>query len=59
MVASILWSITCATCVYVGMFSYVPYQTFNIVKLISMTEDDKKVANFETSVENQLTLIIK
>ena len=52
-VASVLWPITFAACVYVGMFTYIPYQIFNIVKLISMTKEQKKVANFETSDENQ------
>ena len=52
-VASVLWPITFAACVYAGIFSYIPYQIFNIVKLISMTKEQKKVANFETSDENQ------
>ena len=52
-VASVLWPITLAVCVYVGIFSYIPYQIFNIVKLISMTKEQKKVANLETSDENQ------
>ena len=52
-VASVLWPITFAACVYAGMFSYIPYQIFNIVKLISITKEEKKVANLETSDENQ------
>lgn len=52
-VASALWPITFAACVYAGIFSYIPYQIFNIVKLISMTKEQKKVANLETSDENQ------
>ena len=52
-VASVLWPITFAACVYVGMFTYIPYQIFNIVKLISITKEEKKVANLETSGENQ------
>ena len=52
-VASVLWPITFAACVYAGMFSYIPYQIFNIVKLISITKEEKKVANLETSGENQ------
>ena len=52
-VASVLWPITFAACVYAGIFSYIPYQIFNVVKLISMTKEQKKVANFETSDENQ------
>ena len=52
-VASVLWPITFAACVYAGIFSYIPYQILNIVKLISMTKEQKKVANLETSDENQ------
>ena len=52
-VASVLWPITFAACVYAGVFSYIPYQIFNIVKLISITKEEKKVANLETSGENQ------
>lgn len=52
-VASVLWPITFAACVYAGIFSYIPYQIFNIVKLISMTKEQKKVANLEISDENQ------
>ena len=52
-VASVLWPITFAACVYAGILSYIPYQIFNIAKLISMTKEQKKVANLETSYENQ------
>ena len=52
-VASVLWPITFAACVYAGIFSYIPYQIFNIIKLISMIKEEKKVANLETSDENQ------
>ena len=52
-VASVLWPITFAACVCAGIFSYIPYQIFNIAKLISMTKEQKKVANLETSDENQ------
>ena len=52
-VASVLWPITFAACVYAGILSYIPYQIFNIAKLISMTKEQKKVANLETSDENQ------
>ena len=48
-VASVLWPITFAVCVYVGMFSYIPYQIFNIIKLISMTKEEKKVKSLKTS----------
>ena len=52
-IASILWPFTFAACVYMGIFSYIPYQIFNIVKLISMTKKEKKVADLETYDENQ------
>ena len=52
-VASVLWPITFAVCVYVGMLSYIPYQIFNIVKLISMMKEEKKVTSLEKSDENQ------
>ena len=51
-VASILWPITFAACVYAGMLSYIPYQIFNIVKLISMVKKEKQQLNLEiTSVD--------
>ena len=46
-VASVLWPITFVACVYVGIFSYIPYQIFNIVKLISMTKEEQKTVNVE------------
>ena len=52
-VASVLWPITFAVCVYVGMLSYIPYQIFNIVKLISMMKEEKKVTSLEKFDENQ------
>ena len=52
-VASALWPITFAVCVYVGIFSYIPYQIFNIIKLVSMIKEEKKVASLKTSDENQ------
>ncbi len=41
-IASVLWPITFATCVYVGIFTYIPYQIFNVVKLISMVKEEKQ-----------------
>ena len=52
-VASVLWPITFAVCVYVGIFSYIPYQIFNIIKLVSMIKEEKKVTSLKTSDENQ------
>lgn len=33
-IASILWPITLACCFYVGVFMYIPYGIYNIIKLI-------------------------
>ena len=52
-VASVLWPITFAACVYVGIFSYIPYQIFNIAKLISMTKKEKNTENLENADGNQ------
>ena len=52
-VASVLWPITFAACVYVGMLSYIPYQIFNIVKLISLSKEESKVEISELIIENQ------
>ena len=52
-VASVLWPITFAACVYAGMFSYIPYQIFNIAKLISMTKKEKNTENLENADGNQ------
>ena len=41
-VASLLWPITFAVCVYAGILSYIPYQIFNIVKLISAIKEEKE-----------------
>ena len=46
-VSSVLWPITFAACVYVGIFTYIPYQIFNIVKLISMTKEERKTTSLE------------
>ena len=50
-VASVLWPITYAACVYVGILSYIPYQIFNIVRLISIVKEEKKQSNPETNTE--------
>ena len=52
-VASVLWPITFAACVYVGILSYIPYQIFNIAKLISMTKKEKNTENLENADGNQ------
>ena len=52
-VASVLWPITFAASVYAGMFSYIPYQIFNIIKLLSMVKEEKKQLNSEIASEDQ------
>ena len=52
-VASVLWPITFAACVYAGILSYIPYQIFNIAKLISMTKKEKNTENLENADRNQ------
>jgi len=52
-VASVLWPITFAACVYAGIFSYIPYQIFNIVKLISMIREEQKEVIAEVIDEDQ------
>ena len=51
-VASFLWPITFAVSVYAGMLSYIPYQIFNIVKLISAVKEEKKQLNVVISSKN-------
>ena len=51
-VASALWPITFGACVYAGMLSYIPYQIFNIVKLVSILKGEKKVQNSEPDIKN-------
>ena len=41
-IASALWPITFAVCVNVGVFSYIPYQIYNIVKIVSMTREEQQ-----------------
>ena len=50
-VAAVLWPITFAACVYAGMLSYIPYQIFNIVKLVSIVKEEKKAQQSENNVE--------
>lgn len=33
-VAALLWPITVACCMYASIFSYIPYQIYNIIKII-------------------------
>jgi hypothetical protein len=50
-VAAVLWPITFAACVYAGMLSYIPYQIFNIVKLVSIVKEEKKAQQSENNSE--------
>ena len=52
-VASVLWPVTFAAYVYVGILSYIPYQIFNIAKLISITKKGKNTENLENADGNQ------
>ena len=40
-VASVLWPITFTASVYAGLLSYIPYQVFNVIKLVSMVKKEK------------------
>ena len=51
-VASVLWPITFAVCVYVGVLSYIPYQIFNIVKLISMVKEEEQPSELEAATKD-------
>ena len=41
-VVAILWPITFACAVYVGIFLYIPYQIYNIVKIIAEPKENDK-----------------
>lgn len=45
-VAAILWPITFACVVYTGIFMYIPYQIYNIVKIIVETRKNDKGSQF-------------
>ncbi len=42
-IAAILWPITFGCAVYAGLFCYIPYQIYNIVKIIK----EKPIANID------------
>ena len=46
-IASVLWPITFGICVYVGILSYIPYQIYNIVKIIKLTHAERELANYK------------
>jgi len=49
-VASVLWPLTFAACVYAGILSYIPYQIFNIVKLIAIAKEERNSQDLKNSV---------
>jgi hypothetical protein len=51
-IASVLWPITFAACVYVGIFTYIPYQIFNVVKLISMVKEEKQLKDVGNTLQD-------
>ncbi len=46
-IASVLWPITFGICVYVGILSFIPYQIYNIVKIIKLTRAERESANYK------------
>lgn len=44
-VAAIVWPITFACVVYSGIFMYVPYQIYNVIKIFSSSKSSKKEMN--------------
>ncbi len=44
-IASVLWPLTFGICVYVGILSYIPYQIYNIVKIIKLTRAEQESTN--------------
>ncbi len=45
-IASVLWPITFGICVYVGILSYIPYQIYNLVKIIKLTRAERESENY-------------
>ena len=46
-IASVLWPLTFGICVYVGILSYLPYQIYNIVKIVKLTREEYEILNPE------------
>ena len=52
-IASVLFPITFVACMYAGIFSHIPYQIYNIVKIISLTREEKRQKESEnTAIQN-------
>ena len=45
--AAVLWPVTLVAGFYAGIFSYIPYQIYNIVKLIILTRAEPDVSSTE------------
>ena len=41
-IASVLWPVTFAACIYAGVLSYIPYQIYNIIKIVSLNSEEHK-----------------
>ena len=55
-IASVLFPVTFAVCVYVGICSYIPYQIYNIVKIVSLTREEQQQADSENSLKENSDL---
>lgn len=49
-IASVLWPVTFAVCIYVGVFLYIPYQIYNIVKIVSLPQEKQPQKDSEDSL---------
>jgi len=54
-IASVLFPITFGVCVYVGVFTYIPYQIYNIVNIVSLTRAEKQQKNKNSEDQNTIT----
>lgn len=53
-VASILWPITFAVCVYVGFIVYIPYQIYNIVTLVKLSREEKILHELDNAIQDNI-----
>ena len=51
-IASVFWPITFAACVYVGYFTYIPYQIYNFIKILTYKEPEKDQPTLTSVNEN-------
>lgn len=40
-IAALLWPLTFGICFYVGVLFYLPYQIYNIIKIVQLHKDEK------------------